>query len=143
MSRILAIDYGTKRTGIAATDPLQIIATAVDTVPTHTLLDWLKGYLAKEVVSTIVVGAPTQTDGSPSATAPAIKGLVRKLKTTYPQMVIEQEDERFTSLMAHQTIQAAGMGKALRQNKGLADQIAAVIILQSYLERKAFEKNRG
>ncbi len=140
MSRILAIDYGTKRVGIAVTDPLQIIAGALDTVPTHTLLAWLKQYLAENIVSTIVLGKPTQMNGTPSQTFAAIEQLFAKLKKLYPTISIEYCDERFTSVLAQRAIIDGGVKKKQRrEDKGLVDRVSATIILQSYLENSKFK----
>ena len=140
MSRILAIDYGTKRVGIAVTDPLQIIAGALDTVPTHTLLTWLKQYLAENSVCTIVLGKPTQMNGEPSQTFAAIEQLFAKLKKLYPTVNIEYCDERFTSVLAHRAIIDGGVKKKQRRDdKGLVDRVSATIILQSYLESSKFK----
>lgn len=139
MARILAIDYGTKRTGLAVTDELQITAGALETVPTHQLLSYLESYLARETVETILLGKPTQMDATPSATWQAIQALGRKLQQRYPKIGLEYVDERFTSVLAQQTIREAGVGKQRRQrDKGLVDRISATIILQSYLESKRF-----
>ena len=135
MARILAIDYGTKRTGLAVTDPLQITPGALDTVPTHQLLNYLADYLVREEVETIVLGKPTQMDATPSATGQAIQALAKKLQHLYPQIRLEYVDERFTSVLAQHTIREAGIGKQRRQrDKGLVDRVSATIILQSYLE---------
>ena len=135
MARILAIDYGTKRTGLAVTDPLQITPGALDTVPTHQLLNYLADYLGREEVETIVLGKPTQMDATPSATWQTIQALAKKLRQLYPQIHLEYVDERFTSVLAQQTIREAGIGKQRRrQDKGLVDRVSATIILQSYLE---------
>ncbi len=136
MSRILAIDYGKKRTGIAITDALQIIANGLCTVPTNELFDFLLQYTAKEQVETIVVGHPKQMSGEDSENMCRIVPFVNRLKKVLPQMKVEMFDERFTSVLAHQTIIDAGLKKKARQNKALVDEISATIILQSYLESK-------
>ncbi|MBN2744060.1 MAG: Holliday junction resolvase RuvX [Marinilabiliaceae bacterium] len=136
MARILAIDYGKKKTGLAVTDPLQIIANGLTTVPTHQLFDFLDKYLQTEVVERIVVGYPTQTTGEISESMKYITPFVNRLKNKYPQLPVEWVDERFTSKMAFQTMLDAGLKKTARQNKNLVDQISATIILQSYLETK-------
>lgn len=133
MGRILAIDYGTKRTGIAVSDPLKIIAGGLETVPTHTLGQWLKDYTTANEVDTIVLGKPLQMDGTPSQTYAAVQGLARKLAKEYPGITIEQHDERFTSKMAMQTIIDCGIGKMKRRDKALVDKVSATIILQSYM----------
>ena len=137
MARILAIDYGNKRTGLAVTDPLQIIANSLETVPTHTLLAFLKNYVQKENVEAIVVGMPKRLDNTPTDTTAAVTGLVRKLKTEFPEQQIYIVDERFTSKIAFQTMLAGGLKKKDRQNKATVDMVSATIILQSYLESKA------
>ncbi len=134
MGRILAIDYGTKRTGIAVSDPLRIIAGGLDTVDTKILEKWLADYFRKEDVSTIVVGKPSQMDGTPSETWRFIEPLVARLKRAYPDKEVVLHDERFTSVMAHRTMLESGIGKMARRNKALVDKISATIILQSYME---------
>ncbi len=134
MGRILAIDYGTKRTGIAVSDPLRIIAGGLDTVDTKILEKWLADYFQKEDVSTIVVGKPSQMDGTPSETWRFIEPLVARLKKAYPDKEVVLHDERFTSVMAHRTMLESGIGKMARRNKALVDKISATIILQSYME---------
>lgn len=135
MSRILAIDYGTKRTGLAVTDSLQITPGALDTVPTHQLLDFLEEYMAHEEVGTIVLGKPTRMDATPSATWVEIQALSQRLQQRFPSVRLEYVDERFTSVLAQQAIRQASIGKQRRQqDKGLVDRISATIILQSYLE---------
>ncbi|PZX14263.1 putative Holliday junction resolvase [Breznakibacter xylanolyticus] len=136
MARILAIDYGKKKTGLAVTDPLQIIANGLTTVPTHQLFDFLDKYLQTEAVERIVVGYPTQTTGEISESMKYITPFVNRLKNKYPHLPVEWVDERFTSKMAFQTMLDAGLKKTARQNKNLVDQISATIILQSYLETK-------
>jgi putative Holliday junction resolvase len=136
MARILAIDYGNKRTGIAVTDPLQIIANALTTVHTKDLLDFLKDYLMKEEVEVIVVGEPKQMNNQPSEVEKQITPFVKKLKSTFPQKQIERVDERFTSLMAQRSMIEMGLKKKDRQNKATVDEISATIILQTYLENK-------
>lgn len=134
MARILAIDYGTKRTGLAVTDPMQIIATGLETVRTHLLFDYLKSYIQKEVVEGIVVGMPRKMDFTPSDTFAAVNSLIAKLKTTFPAIKIDSMDERMTSRMALQTMIDGGLPKMKRQNKALLDTISATLILQNYLE---------
>lgn len=136
MSRILAIDYGQKRTGLAVTDPLQMIANGLTTVETKTLEEYIKDYIAKEDVSTIVVGYPRQTNGEDSENMRRITPFVNRLRKIFPDKQIEMYDERFTSVLAHQAMLTSGIGKKARQNKGLVDQISATIILQDYLESK-------
>ena len=136
MARILSIDYGKKRTGIAVTDSLQLIANGLDVVETKDLEEYIANYLAKEEVETIVVGYPRQTNGEDSENMKRITPFYNRLKKLYPNVNVELYDERFTSVLAHQTIIASGIGRKARQNKGLVDQISATIILQDYLESK-------
>ncbi len=134
MGRILAIDYGTKRTGIAVSDPLRLIAGALDTVPTKELERWLADYFAKEEVSTIVVGKPARMDGTPSDTWRFIEPLARRLQQAWPEKKVVFHDERFTSVLAHRTMLESGIGRMARRDKALVDKISATIILQSYME---------
>ena len=136
MGRLLAIDYGKKRTGIAVSDPLQIIANGLTTVETSRLFDFLHDYLQKEEVSTIVVGLPKQMNNELSENIRRIEPFVNRLRKLYPNLQIEYFDERFTSKMAHQSMIDGGLKKKDRQNKALVDEISATIILQSYLENK-------
>ena len=138
MGRILAIDYGTKRTGIAVSDPLRLIAGGLDTVDTKGLEAWLAKYFASEDVSTIVVGKPSRMDGTPSETWRFIEPLAVRLPAVMPSDRTAKEvvfhDERFTSVMAHRTMLESGIGKMARRDKALVDKISATIILQSYME---------
>lgn len=136
MARILAIDYGQKRTGIAATDNLQMIANGITTVETKNLENWIKDYMSKEDVCTIVVGKPTQMNGEDSENMRRIEPFFNRLKKLFPDKEIVFYDERFTSVLAHQTMLTSGIGKKARQNKGLVDQISATIILQDYMTSK-------
>lgn len=136
MGRYLAIDYGKKRTGIAVSDPLRIIANGLTTVPTATLFDFLKEYMAKEEVLVIVVGQPKQMNNEYSENMKRIEPFVGRLRKLYPNIAIEYFDERFTSKMAHQTMLDGGLKKKDRQNKELVDEISATIILQGYMESK-------
>jgi len=136
MSRILAIDYGRKRTGLAVTDTLQLIPGGLTTVPSHELLKFLEDYFRKEPVERIVVGLPKQMNNQPSESMKYIEPFVRSLKKKWPEMPVEYYDERFTSALAHQAMLEGGLKKKDRQNKALVDEISAVIILQSYLESK-------
>lgn len=137
MPRILSIDYGKKRTGIAVTDPAQIIANGLTTIDTHRLITFLKDYLTKEQVERIVVGLPTQTDGSPSENQPRVMAFVEKFKQIWPGIPVDLYDERFTSVLAHQAILSTGIGKKRREtDKGLVDEISACIILQSWMESR-------
>jgi len=138
MPRILAIDYGTKRCGIAVTDTLQIIATGLETIPTHTLFTFLETYFSKEEVVCLLVGNPKKLDNTPSETAQHVVGFVRKMKEKYPKLKIELADERFTSVMAKQAMIDAGSTKAQRKVKGNIDKISAVLLLQNYLETQRF-----
>ncbi len=137
MPRIMAFDYGTKRIGIAVTDPLQIIATGLETVHPKDIVEYLKKYLVKEAVEKFIVGEPKQMDGTPSQSAPMIKGFVTILKKYFPTVPVEMIDERFTSKMASAVIAQSGMKKTDRQDKSRIDTISAIIILQSYLEKNS------
>ena len=137
MGRILAIDYGQKRVGLAVTDELQIIATALDTVHSKDIMEYLKAYIEKEHVVCIVVGEPRQMNNTASESVKFIDPFVRRLKKVFPEMKIDRYDERFTSKIASQTMISAGLKKKDRQNKSTIDKISAVIILQSYMEYKA------
>lgn len=134
MGRILAIDYGRKRTGIAVTDILRIIPGGLATVATHTLLSFLSDYFSREPVDCLVIGYPKQMNNQESETMRQIRPLVQKLKQLYPDKKIVMQDERFTSVLAQRSIRESGIGKMKRQNKALVDEVSAVIILQSYLD---------
>ena len=136
MGRIIAIDYGTKRTGIAVTDPLCIIANGLDTVSTHELFQYLETYFSKEKVDIVVMGLPKKMNGNDSETMQYIRPLVKKLNEKFPTIEVVYVDERFTSKLAHQAMLDGGLKKKERQNKALVDKISATIILQSYLESK-------
>ena len=136
--RIMAFDYGTKRIGVAVTDPLQIIATALTTVHPEEIWNYLKNYLQSEQVSTFVVGKPLQMDGTDSESASHVLGFVRKLKKEFPAIEVVEVDERFTSKMASAVIAQSGMKKNKRQSKGMIDTISATLILQTYMDMKAF-----
>ena len=136
MGRILAIDYGTKRTGIAITDELQIIASGLATVPTENLLSFLKDYVGKEKVELFVIGEPKQMNNKVSESEGSIKLFIQQLAKTIPNIPVERVDERFTSKMAVQTMIYSGLKKNERKNKALVDEISATIILQSYLHSK-------
>jgi putative Holliday junction resolvase len=133
MPRILAIDYGQKRTGIAVTDELQIIASGLTTIPSATTIDFLKDYFSKEKVSKVLIGEPKQMNGEPSQSTAIIEAFVKKFKSFFPDMPIVRVDERFTSKMAFQTMIDSGLKKKQRQNKDLIDEISATIMLQDYL----------
>lgn len=134
MSRLLAIDYGKKRTGIAVSDPLQIIANGLTTVETARIFDFLKSYFEKESVEKVIVGLPKQMNNQASENLPRIEQFVQKLKKLYPHLPVEFYDERFTSKMAHQAMLDGGLKKKDRQNKALVDEISATIILQGFME---------
>ncbi len=139
MSRILAIDYGKKRTGIAVTDILQIIANGLITVPTTELTDFLMNYVEREPVERIIVGYPKQMNNEDSENMKRITPFVNMLRKKLPHIPVEMVDERFTSVLAHQAMIDGGLKKKARQNKALVDEISATIILQSYLESKKFK----
>jgi len=136
MSRILAIDYGMKRTGIAVTDSMQIIASGLTTIASETALNFLADYFAKEKVERVLIGDPKQMNGLPSESAPIIEAFVEKFIAQFPDMQLERVDERFTSKMAFQTMIDSGLKKKQRQDKALIDEISATIMLQDYLSRK-------
>ena len=136
MGIIVALDFGKKRTGIAITDPLQLIASGLTTVDTKDLISFLKDYCSKTSVETFVVGLPKQMNNQPSESEQFIQQFIKTLKNTFPKTSIEREDERFTSKMAFQTMIDSGMKKKKRQNKAVVDEISATLILQSYLNRK-------
>lgn len=136
MPRILAIDYGLKRSGIAVTDQTKIIASGLTTVNSDTIFSFLATYFKSENVEKIIVGEPKQMNGEPSESAHLIEKFVQKFKEQFPDMAIELVDERFTSKMAFQTMIDSGLKKKQRQNKALIDEIAATILLQSYLSKK-------
>lgn len=135
----MAIDYGLKRCGVAVTDPMQIIATGLDTIATTEINKWLEKYLANEIVETIVVGEPKQMDGTPSQIAKQVNAFAVELHKKFPNINIVRHDERFTSKMAFQTMIDGGLGKKQRKDKALIDKVSATIILQSYME---FAKGR-
>lgn len=136
MSKILALDYGKKRTGIAVTDDLQIIASGLTTVDTENLLEFLKSFLSKENVSIIVVGKPKRLDYTDSESEALIKPFLKNFESLFPNVKIERVDERFTSKIAQRTMLQSGLKKKQRQNKALVDEISATLILQSYLYYK-------
>jgi putative holliday junction resolvase len=135
MGRVMAIDYGGKRTGLAVTDPLQIIATGLTTVPTKDLMPYLKKYIAEEAVERILVGEPKNWDESDTHATPLVKAFVKELVKNFPNIPIENVDERYTSKMAKQSMLESGMKKKDRRKKELVDEIAATIMLQEYLNR--------
>ena len=130
MARIIAIDYGAKRTGRAVTDPLGIIAQPLETVATHTLMDFLRGYIARESVERIIVGLPKQMDGSNSENFRRIEPFVNRLRKELPSIPVEYYDERFTSVLAHRAMIDGGVGKMARRDKAMVDRIRAAIILE-------------
>ena len=138
MARLLAIDYGKKRTGLAVSDELQIIANGLTTVATAGLVDFLLDYVKREPVERIIVGLPKQMNNQPSESMKYIKPFVATLKKRLPNMPIEYSDERFTSVLAHRAMIDGGMKKSDRQRKELADEMAATIILTDYLQSRSF-----
>ena len=138
MARILSIDYGKKRTGLAVTDPLQIIAGGLATVATSELFDFLKAYIAREQVEMIVIGEPRQPNGEPSENLARVQQFVNRWRKAVPNIPIEYYDERFTSVLAHQAMIDGGLRKKARQNKGLVDEISATIILEDYMRSRKF-----
>lgn len=137
MSRIISIDYGKKRTGLAVTDPQQIIATALETVPSEQLINFLTAYFKKENVEAIVVGFPKNLNNQDTEMTPLVRQLTEVLKGKFPDKTIHQIDERFTSKMAQQTLIMSGTRKKDRQEKGNTDMVSATIILQDFLSRKS------
>ncbi|MBE6271847.1 MAG: Holliday junction resolvase RuvX [Prevotella ruminicola] len=136
MARILSIDYGKKRTGLAVTDPLQIIAGGLATVATSELFDYLKAYIAREQVELIVIGEPRQPNGEPSENLARVQQFVNRWRKAMPEVPIQYFDERFTSVLAHQAMLDGGLKKKARQNKGLVDEISATIILEDFMRSK-------
>lgn len=137
MGRVIAIDLGTKRTGLAVTDPLKILANPLETIPSESLVNYLKKYIQKEEVETIVLGYPIKLDGTSNEMTPKVISLKDRLSKLFPQINVELEDERFTSRMAMQSMIAMGSKKKDRKEKaGNLDKVSAAIILQSYLERQ-------
>ncbi len=140
MGRILALDIGRKRTGVAATDPLRIIANGISTIPTHTVIEFLTDYFQKEHVDIIVIGYPKQLNNQPSEAVTYIQPVINRIKKVFPNLTIDLVDERFTSKLAFQTMIDGGVKKKDRQNKALVDTISATIILQSYMESLNFQR---
>ena len=138
MARILSIDYGRKRTGLAVTDPLQSIAGGLATVATSELFEWLQAYIAREPVERIVIGEPRQPNGEPSENLARVQQFVNRWRKAVPNIPIEYFDERFTSVLAHQAMLDGGLRKKARQNKGLVDEISATIILEDYMRSRKF-----
>lgn len=138
MARILALDIGKKRTGVAATDPLRLIANGLKTVDTSSLLDFLEGYLATEEVALLVVGYPLQTNGQPSEALRYINPMLRRIAARFPHLPIEQFDERYTSTLAHRAMLDGGMRRMARRDKAVVDTISATIILQSFMDSRRY-----
>ncbi|MBS0026815.1 Holliday junction resolvase RuvX [Chitinophaga sp. 22321] len=136
MPRLMAIDYGKKRTGLAVTDPLQLIASGLTTIATHELIPFLKKYFSTEPVETIIIGEPKHLDGNATDATPLVIECIRILKKNFPEIPVVKVDERFTSKMAFQTMIDSGLKKKDRRNKALVDEISATIILQEYLQNK-------
>ena len=136
MPRILSIDYGKRRTGLAVTDPLQIIAGGLATVSTSELYDYLVAYVSREPVERIIIGKPIQTNGLPSENLARVEQFVNRWRKHQPQLPIEYVDERYTSVLAHRAMIDGGLKKKARQDKALVDEISATIILQSYMESR-------
>ncbi|GAB3987653.1 Holliday junction resolvase RuvX [Spirosoma daeguense] len=141
MARLLAIDYGAKRTGIAVTDPMQLIASALETVSTHEVLKFLKAYVQREPVAEFVVGLPKGLDGADTDNTARVRKFVTHLQTAFPDIPVFWHDERFTSVMALQAMIANGSTKKDRREKGNIDKVSAAIILQSYMESKHLNRN--
>jgi putative holliday junction resolvase len=140
MARIIAIDYGIKRIGIAVTDPLQIIATGLITIPASMVIDYLARYMKQEEVETVVVGEPKNMDNTPSEITPQIDAFIKNFKKKFPEITVERADERFTSKIAQRSIIESGIKKMARRKKDLVDEVSATIILQSFLEQKNKKK---
>ncbi|MCR5644690.1 MAG: Holliday junction resolvase RuvX [Prevotella sp.] len=136
MARILSVDYGKKRTGLAVTDPLQLIAGGLATVSTSELFEYLQQYIAREPVERIVIGEPRQPNGEPSENLARVQQFVNRWRKAVPQVPIEYYDERFTSVLAHQAMIDGGLKKKARRDKALVDEISATIILQNYMESR-------
>ena len=137
MDRIIGIDYGRKRTGLAASDPLRIFATALDTVDSTKLIDYLKNYAEKETIIRFVVGYPVNLDGSPSEALSDVDAFLKTLGKTFPDIPVTLEDERFTSVLAHRIMIDGGVKAKDRRNKASVDRISAAILLQDYLDRSS------
>ena len=137
MGRVLSIDYGVRRTGLAVMDPLQLIAGGLPTVETPQVMAFLKDYVGREPVERFVVGLPRQTNGRDSDNLPRVRNFVKQLQQVFPHIPVEMWDERYTSVMAHRTMLESGIGRMARRNKALVDEISATIILQGWMERAA------
>ena len=142
MARILSVDYGKKRTGLAVTDPLQLIAGGLATVSTSELFEYLQQYIAREPVECIVIGEPRQPNGEPSENLARVQQFVNRWRKAVPQVPIEYYDERFTSVLAHQAMIDGGLKKKARRDKALVDEISATIILQNYMESRRMKGSR-
>lgn len=136
MDRIIGIDYGSARTGLAVSDPLQIFASALETLPSAKIIEYLQKYSASERIVRFVVGMPLALDGSPARTAHQVQSFVGQLRKAFPDVPVEYEDERFTSVLAHRAMIDGGMKASRRRDKKEVDKISAAIILQSYLDRQ-------
>ena len=136
MDRIIGIDYGSARTGLAVSDPLQIFASALETLPSAKIIDYLVKYSASETIKLFVVGWPLNLNGEPAQTAPEVEAFVKKLRKAFPGVPVEMEDERCTSVLAHRAMIDGGMKASRRRDKTEVDKISAAIILQSYLDKK-------
>ena len=136
MTRLLALDYGTRRVGIAVTDELQLIASGLCTIRTHDCMDFLIEYLSKESVSTIVMGMPKNLRNQNTDATPYVKGFAKQIRKQFPEMKVELIDERFTSKIAFQSMIDGGLKKKVRQDKALVDEVSATLILQSYMEQQ-------
>lgn len=136
MGRVIGIDFGLKRTGLAATDPARIIASALDTVESRLLMDHLRQYVARETVDGFVVGLPVNLDGTPTDITANVHLFVQALKEVFPRQWVETVDERFTSTLAQRTMHSSGIGRKARRDKGVVDRISATILLQGWLERR-------
>lgn len=143
MGRVISVDYGAKRTGLAVTDPLQLIAGGLCTVASAEAADYIRNYAAREPVERIVVGKPVQTDGSDSDNMPRVTAFINRLRKAAPNIPVELYDERFTSVLAHRAMLEGGLKKKKRQNKALADEVSAVIILQDWLEARLLKKGKS
>ena len=141
MGRVLAIDYGVRRTGLAVTDPLRIIPGGLTTVETPRLLSFLGDYLSREDVERFVVGLPRQTNGRDSDNLPRVRAFVAQLQKAFPAIPVDMWDERYTSVLAQHAILESGIGKMARRNKALVDEVSAVIILQGWMERRRAIEN--
>ena len=136
MDRIIGIDYGSARTGLAVSDPLQIFASALETLPSAKIIEYLQKYSASESIVKFVIGWPLNLNGEPAQTAPEVEAFIAKLEKAFPGVPIEREDERFTSVLAHRAMIDGGMKASRRRDKKEVDKISAAIILQSYLDKK-------